>query len=129
VHKRLVLDLLDPTLALTSVERRQHQLDHGERQDQGERRGHHRLAQVLPDELRAGRSQLPFELLADLQAAVHTLAKRSGSLMRFVHSYRELTQMPPPALAPLSLPDYLRRVERLFAAEWGGRGGGGGGGV
>jgi two-component system, NtrC family, nitrogen regulation sensor histidine kinase NtrY len=62
------------------------------------------------------------ELLGDLQAAVSTLAKRSDSLMRFVHNYRELTQMPPPVMSQLALPDYLRRLAQLFAAEWAGRG-------
>lgn len=62
------------------------------------------------------------ELIGDLQAAVSTLAKRSDSLMRFVRNYRELTQMPPPVMAQLALPDYLRRVSHLFSAEWADRG-------
>jgi nitrogen fixation/metabolism regulation signal transduction histidine kinase len=62
------------------------------------------------------------EVIDDLQAAVHTLARRSDSLMRFVRNYRELTQMPPPVMAQLALPDYLRRVARLFSAEWAARG-------
>lgn len=62
------------------------------------------------------------ELIGDLQAAVHTLARRSDSLMRFVRNYRELTQMPPPVMAQLALPDYFRRVAQLFDAEWAARG-------
>ncbi len=62
------------------------------------------------------------ETFADLHDAVHTLAKRSDSLMRFVRSYRELTQMPPPVKAQLPLAEYFRRIARLFAAEWAGRG-------
>jgi signal transduction histidine kinase len=30
--------------------------------------------------------------------------------------------MPPPVIAKVPLPDYLRRVSRLFLAEWAGRG-------
>ena len=62
------------------------------------------------------------ELMGDLRDAVRTLAKRSDSLMRFVRNYRELTQMPPPAMAPLGLSEYFRRLAQLFAAEWQKRG-------
>lgn len=70
----------------------------------------------------AGTAGDPGELIGDLQAAVHTLARRSDSLMRFVRNYRELTQMPPPVMAQLPLAEYFRRLARLFAAEWAGRG-------
>ena len=42
--------------------------------------------------------------------------------MRFVKSYRELTQMPPPTLRPLALGEYLTRLGKLLAGEWAGRG-------
>jgi nitrogen fixation/metabolism regulation signal transduction histidine kinase len=58
------------------------------------------------------------ELMGDLRDAVRTLAKRSDSVARFVRNYRELTQLPPPAMAQLALPDYFRRLAQLFAAEW-----------
>jgi two-component system, NtrC family, nitrogen regulation sensor histidine kinase NtrY len=80
-----------------------------------------RTADELVDELRGGASEAS-ESHVDLHAAVHTLARRSESLMRFVHSYRELIQMPPPVLEPVPLPEYLRRMARLFSAEWAGRG-------
>ena len=70
----------------------------------------------------AGRSPAGDELIGDLHDAVATLARRSDSLMRFVSSYRTFTQMPPPSLRPLSLLEYVRRLERLVAAEWHGRG-------
>lgn len=70
----------------------------------------------------AAASAMHDELIGDLRAAVSTLAKRSDSLMRFVRNYRELTQMPPPVMTQLALPDYLRRVSHLFSAEWANRG-------
>jgi two-component system, NtrC family, nitrogen regulation sensor histidine kinase NtrY len=62
------------------------------------------------------------ELVADLGAALQTMARRSDGLMRFVRSYREFTQMPPPTLKPVALDEYLRRFEKLFLTEWAGRG-------
>jgi two-component system, NtrC family, nitrogen regulation sensor histidine kinase NtrY len=62
------------------------------------------------------------ELMVDLGDAVRTLARRSDGLLRFVRSYRQLTQMPPPMLRPLALGDYLGRLGRLFEAEWADRG-------
>lgn len=69
-----------------------------------------------------GEPEARAELVTDLRDAVQTLARRSDSLMRFVHRYRELTQLPPPVFAPLPVGEYLRRLSRLFAAEWGQRG-------
>lgn len=69
-----------------------------------------------------GDSQARAELVADLRDAVQTLARRSDSLMSFVHRYRELTQLPPPAFAALPVGEYFSRLARLFLAEWGGRG-------
>ncbi|HVV82065.1 MAG TPA: ATP-binding protein [Kofleriaceae bacterium] len=57
------------------------------------------------------------ELVADLRAAIQTLARRSDSLMRFVRNYRQFTQLPPPSLRPLPLRDYFARLEPLLAAE------------
>ena len=42
--------------------------------------------------------------------------------MRFVRSYRQFTQLPPPTLKPVALHDYVQRLGRLFATEWAGRG-------
>lgn len=75
----------------------------------------------LVDELDAGTAGGD-ELVEDLGDAVHTLARRSDGLMRFVQSYRQLTHMPPPALRPLDLFAYFRRFEKLLYAEWQGRG-------
>jgi two-component system nitrogen regulation sensor histidine kinase NtrY len=62
------------------------------------------------------------EALADLEDAVGTLARRSDGLMRFVSSYRQFTQMPPPTLRLLALSEYFPRLERLLVSEWQGRG-------
>lgn len=62
------------------------------------------------------------ELLDDLQAALRTLARRSDGLMRFVRSYREFTQLPPPTPRPIALDDYVARIATLFATDWARRG-------
>jgi two-component system nitrogen regulation sensor histidine kinase NtrY len=62
------------------------------------------------------------ETLADLEDAVRTLSRRSDGLMRFVSSYRQFTQMPPPTLRLLALSEYFARLERLLVSEWQGRG-------
>lgn len=62
------------------------------------------------------------ELRDDLQAAVQTVARRAEGLMRFVRSYRQFTQMPPPTLRTLELRPYLQRVEQLLRAELAQRG-------
>lgn len=62
------------------------------------------------------------ELVDDLHAAIRTLARRSDGLMRFVRSYREFTQMPPPTLRPIALDDYVARIATLFATDWAQRG-------
>src|SRR5262249_26778712 len=62
------------------------------------------------------------ELVTDIHDAIQTLARRSETLMRFVHAYRKVTQMPPPTLRPLELRDYLPHRARLCAVERGQRG-------
>lgn len=81
-----------------------------------------RTAGELVAELEPAAPEAQLEQVTDLRDAVQTLARRSDSLMRFVHRYRELTQLPPPVFAPLSVAEYFHRLARLFAAEWGGRG-------
>lgn len=62
------------------------------------------------------------ELIEDLRAALRTLARRSDGLMRFVRSYREFTQLPPPTPRPIALDDYVARIATLFATDWAQRG-------
>jgi len=80
-----------------------------------------RTADDMVDEL-ARRSAVPDELIGDIHAAIQTLARRSDGLMRFVRSYRQFTQMPPPTLRPVVLGEYLQRVAQLLVTEWAGRG-------
>jgi nitrogen fixation/metabolism regulation signal transduction histidine kinase len=80
-----------------------------------------RTANDMVDEL-ARRSGTGDELVGDIHDAIQTLARRSDSLMRFVRNYRQFTQMPPPALRPLVVREYLQRLEKLFLGEWAGRG-------
>lgn len=58
------------------------------------------------------------EDLADLRDAVHTVARRSDSLMQFVHSYRQITRLAPPEKKRVQVKDLFETVTRLVAAEW-----------
>jgi signal transduction histidine kinase len=60
---------------------------------------------------------------ADLRLALDAIARRAESLAVFVRSYRRVSEGPPPTLAPVSLVELFRRVERLVASEWTARGG------
>ncbi len=80
-----------------------------------------RTADEMVDDL-AKRAGAGDELVADIHSAIRTLARRSDGLMRFVRSYRQFTQMPPPSLRPLGLREYFQRLEKLLLTEWAGRG-------
>jgi len=56
--------------------------------------------------------------LADLEAAVSTLARRSDSLLQFVESYRQVTRMAPPVKKRVWLEDLFEASSRLVLAEW-----------
>jgi nitrogen fixation/metabolism regulation signal transduction histidine kinase len=58
------------------------------------------------------------EDLADIQGAVSTVARRSDSLMQFVHSYRQLTRLAPPEKKRVAISDLFNNVATLAAAEW-----------
>lgn len=79
-----------------------------------------RTADELVDQL--ARTGPGDELVADLHAAIQTVARRSDGLMRFVKSYRAVMQMPPPTLRPIALGAYFARIEKLLAPEWAARG-------
>ncbi len=53
----------------------------------------------------------------DLHDAVATVARRSGSLMQFVESYRQITRLAPPEKKRIALSDLFESVSRLAAAE------------
>lgn len=80
-----------------------------------------RTADEMVDDL-ARRTAAEDELVADIHAAIRTVARRSDGLMRFVRSYRQFTQMPPPSLRPVGLREYFQRLEKLLLTEWAGRG-------
>jgi nitrogen fixation/metabolism regulation signal transduction histidine kinase len=56
--------------------------------------------------------------LADLRDAVKTVARRSDSLMQFVHSYRQLTRLAPPEKRRLQIAELFDSAARLAEAEW-----------
>ncbi len=56
--------------------------------------------------------------LTDLRDAVNTVARRSDSLMQFVHSYRQLTRSAPPEKKRLQISELFDSVSKLAAAEW-----------
>ena len=56
--------------------------------------------------------------LTDLRDAVHTVARRSDSLMQFVHSYRQLTRLAPPEKKRVLIVELLDSASRLAEAEW-----------
>ncbi len=58
------------------------------------------------------------EDLDDLRDAVHTVARRSDSLMQFVNSYRQITRLAPPEKKRLHLGDLFDSVMLLAEAEW-----------
>jgi nitrogen fixation/metabolism regulation signal transduction histidine kinase len=58
------------------------------------------------------------EDLDDLRDAVHTVARRSDSLMQFVNSYRQITKLAPPEKKRLHIGDLFKSVARLAEAEW-----------
>lgn len=61
-------------------------------------------------------------LIDDIHDAIDTIVRRSEGLMRFVKSYRELTQLPPPQKREISLSSYFERLQTLLSSEWSGRG-------
>jgi len=67
---------------------------------------------------RAGPDSELHEDLVDLRDAVHTVARRSDSLMQFVHSYRQITRLAPPDKKRVHIGDLLGSVSRLAEAEW-----------
>jgi two-component system nitrogen regulation sensor histidine kinase NtrY len=55
--------------------------------------------------------------LQDLRDAVGIVARRSDSLMQFVHSYRQLTRLAPPEKKRVLVRELFESVERLAIAE------------
>lgn len=57
------------------------------------------------------------EDLADIELAMQTIQRRSDGLVKFVHDFRNLTQVPPPRLAHVHLPDLFNRLALLLKPE------------
>jgi nitrogen fixation/metabolism regulation signal transduction histidine kinase len=58
------------------------------------------------------------EDVVDLRDAVHTVARRSDSLMQFVNSYRQITRLSPPEKKRVHVGEMFDSVRRLAEAEW-----------
>jgi len=71
----------------------------------------HSLAERLGTLLR--RSPPDGDLREDMQRGLEVIASRSEGLTRFLASYTRLARLPPPRLAPLSVPAWIARVVRL----------------
>jgi len=67
---------------------------------------------------KAGPDSELHEDLNDLQDAVHTVARRSDSLVQFVNSYRQITRLAPPEKKRVHIRDLFDSVSRLAEAEW-----------
>ncbi|MBT8106736.1 MAG: PAS domain-containing protein [Gammaproteobacteria bacterium] len=74
---------------------------------------------VVDDIVRkAGHDEALGEDLQDLRDAVHTVARRSDSLMQFVNSYRQITHLAPPEKKRVHVGDLFESVRLLAEAEW-----------
>ena len=60
---------------------------------------------------------IPPETLKDVKDALGTINKRSLGLMRFVNSYRNITQIPTPIFEVLAVREVLERVRNLMKGE------------
>ncbi len=61
---------------------------------------------------------LVHEAVADLGAALSTIAQRSEGIMRFVDAYRSFTTIPPPRLAQVAVQPLLHRVVALVRPDF-----------
>lgn len=60
---------------------------------------------------------IPDDTLQDVKDALGTINKRSLGLMRFVNSYRNITQIPTPIFEVLPVKEILERVKNLMKGE------------
>ena len=76
-------------------------------------------ADLSGDVVDKANSGLPIdEDLADLHHAVSTIARRSGSLVQFVDSYRQISRMAPPERKRVQMQDLVNAASELARAEW-----------
>ncbi|MFV3077737.1 sensor histidine kinase [Niveispirillum fermenti] len=76
-----------------------------------------RTAQGVLTDLREKAADQPelAEEIADAEMAVDTVARRSGSLLRFVERYRQFTSVPKPQLSRMKVKEITERLQRLMA--------------
>jgi nitrogen fixation/metabolism regulation signal transduction histidine kinase len=67
---------------------------------------------------RNDRGEPPGEDLDDLRDAVGTVARRSGSLVQFVESYRQIARLAPPERRRIRLEELFDAAALLAGAEW-----------
>lgn len=76
-------------------------------------------AELVDDVVRESGPDSPFaEELGDVQSAVSTVARRSGSLMQFIDSYRQISRLAPAEKKRVALADLFETVISLARAEW-----------
>ncbi len=71
------------------------------------------LAADLQDTLRRPSAERPIDFEDDLARGLAVIDRRAGALDRFMTSYARLAKLPPPRLAPVVVPAWLRRVVEL----------------
>ncbi|HEX6994993.1 MAG TPA: ATP-binding protein [Gammaproteobacteria bacterium] len=73
-------------------------------------------AELLAEAQAAGVSNAQ-DAVRDAKDAVDTIAQRGTGLVRFVESYRRLTHLPKPTLAPFAVADLFSRIRTLMGHE------------
>lgn len=61
--------------------------------------------------------QMPADDREDLEGALHVVMNRASQLGAFMKAFADVVRLPDPRLAPCDLPDLLRHLGRLMAAE------------
>ncbi|HYG20619.1 MAG TPA: ATP-binding protein [Ohtaekwangia sp.] len=61
--------------------------------------------------------QLTDEVISDIDFSLRTIQKRSEGLLTFVETYRTLSKVPKPVLAPVEIRSLLSSVEQLMREE------------
>mgnify|MGYP003667041641 CR=1 FL=1 len=76
------------------------------------------LKEMFEEETHANNEeQMSKETIGDINEALQAIENRSHALKKFVHAYRDFTQIPKPALKPVKLATLLARIENLYLAE------------
>jgi two-component system, NtrC family, nitrogen regulation sensor histidine kinase NtrY len=62
-------------------------------------------------------AELNDEVISDIEFSLRTIQKRSEGLLEFVETYRTLSKIPKPVLAPVQVRSLLESVEQLMREE------------